>query len=580
MSKTIVQTQDIQLDLPPDGLQLSDGKVLTEVTVAYEAYGTLAADGRNAIYVCHALTGDAHAAFYHAEDDRDPGWWDELIGPGKGIDTDRYYVVCANILGGCKGTTGPCSTNPETGKPYGTSFPLVTVRDVVQVQKLLLDQLGVSELYAVIGGSLGGMQALEWAVRFPDYVKRCICVASGVNLSPQALTFDIIGRSEIESDPNWAGGDYYDKSEGPAAGLSRARQIGHVTYLSSASMATKFGRDERASPYPGQSSLFSTNFQIESYLNHQGSKFVKRFDANSYLYISRMMDMFDLVAEFGSIAEAFRDAKSKFLIVSISSDWLFPPGQQLDIVESLVTERKNVSYFQIDSAYGHDAFLLEYETLGRAVDAFLNGADPSTVNGSDNLVDRDLICEMIEPETRVLDVGSGEGDMMLALAKQRNITGICLDLGFDEIVECMRKGLPAIQLDADEGLNRIASDAFDCVLLNQTIQQLHSALDTIRHMLRIAPTCVVGFPNFAYYRCRLSVLIGRLPVSRTLPFEWYETPNIHLVTVDEFRHLCRKNDIHIADIRFLAETAIGRLLIAIGAVNLGSERGLVKLTRA
>ncbi|HCN09095.1 MAG TPA: homoserine O-acetyltransferase [Lentisphaeria bacterium] len=580
MSKTIVQTQDIQLDLPPDGLQLSDGKVLTEVTVAYEAYGTLAADGRNAIYVCHALTGDAHAAFYHAEDDRDPGWWDELIGPGKGIDTDRYYVVCANILGGCKGTTGPCSTNPATGKPYGTDFPLITIRDVVQVQKLLLDQLGISELYAVIGGSLGGMQALEWAVRFPDYVKRCICVASGVNLSPQALTFDIIGRSEIESDPNWAGGDYYDKSEGPAAGLSRARQIGHVTYLSSAAMATKFGRDERASPYPGQSSLFSTNFQIESYLNHQGSKFVKRFDANSYLYISRMMDMFDLVAEFGSLAEAFRDAKSKFLIVSISSDWLFPPGQQLDIVENLVAARKNVSYFQIDSAYGHDAFLLEYETLGRAVDAFLNGADPSTVNGSDNLVDRELICEMIEPETRVLDVGSGGGEMMLALTKQRNVTGICLDLGFNEIVECMSKGLPAIQLDADEGLKRIASDAFDCVLLNQTIQQLHSALDTIRHMLRIAPTCVVGFPNFAYYRCRLSVLLGRLPVSKTLPFEWYETPNIHLVTVDEFRQLCRKNDIHIADIRFLAETVMGRLLIAIGGVNLGSERGLVKLTRA
>lgn len=580
MPKSIVQTQDIQLDLPPDGLQLSDGKVLSEVTVAYETYGTLAADGRNVIYVCHALTGDAHAAFYHAEDDRDPGWWDELIGPGKGIDTDRYYVVCANILGGCKGTTGPCSTNPETGKPYGTDFPLITVRDVVQVQKLLLDQLGVSELYAVIGGSLGGMQALEWAVRFPDYVNRCICVASGVNLSPQALTFDIIGRSEIESDPNWAGGDYYDKSEGPAAGLSRARQIGHVTYLSSAAMATKFGRDERASPYPGQSSLFSTNFQIESYLNHQGSKFVKRFDANSYLYISRMMDMFDLVAEFGSIAEAFRDAKSKFLIVSISSDWLFPPGQQLDIVENLVAARKNVSYFQIDSAYGHDAFLLEYETLGRAVDAFLNGADPSAVNGSDNLVDRDLICEMIEPETRVLDVGSGSGDMMLALTKQRNITGICLDLGFDEIVECMRKGLPAIQLDADEGLKRIASDAFDCVLLNQTIQQLHSALDTIRHMLRIAPACVVGFPNFAYYRCRLSILLGRLPVSNTLPFEWYETPNIHLVTVDEFRQLCCKNDIHIADIRFLAETVIGRLLIAVGGVNLGSERGLVKLTRA
>ncbi|MDP7395620.1 MAG: homoserine O-acetyltransferase [Lentisphaeria bacterium] len=580
MPKTIVQTQDIQLDLPPGGLQLNDGKVLTEVTVAYEAYGTLAADGRNAIYVCHALTGDAHAAFYHAEEDRDPGWWDELIGPGKSVDTDRYYVVCANILGGCKGTTGPCSINPETGRPYGTAFPLITVRDVVQVQKLLLDQLGVPELYAVIGGSLGGMQTLEWAVRFPDYVKRCICVASGVSLSPQALTFDIIGRSEIESDPNWAGGDYYDKSAGPAAGLSRARQIGHVTYLSSASMAIKFGRDERASPYPGQSSLFSTNFQIESYLSHQGSKFVKRFDANSYLYISRMMDMFDLVAEFGSIAEAFRDVKSKFLIVSISSDWLFPPGQQLDIVENLVAARKNVSYFQIDSAYGHDAFLLEYETLGRAVDAFLNGADPATVNGSGNLVDRDLICEMIEPETRVLDVGSGGGDMMLSLTKQRNITGICLDLGFDEIVECMSKGLPAIQLDADEGLKRIASDAFDCVLLNQTIQQLHSALDTIRHMLRIAPACVVGFPNFAYYRCRLSILLGRLPVSNTLPFEWYETPNIHLVTVDEFRQLCRQNDIHIADIRFLAETVVGRLLIALGGVNLGSERGLVKLTRA
>ena len=578
MSKIIVETQHLQLELPPDGLKLSDNEVLKEIAVAYETYGKLSTNKDNAIYVCQALTGDAHAAFYHEGDD-DPGWWDELIGPGKGIDTDLYYVVCANILGGCKGTTGPSSINPDTGKPYGTGFPHVSVRDVVAVQKLLLDQLGVPELYAVIGGSLGGMQALEWAVRFPDYVKRCICVASAANLSPQAVAFDVIARGEIESDPHWNDGAYYDTDEDqqPGAGLARARQIGHVTYLSSASMEIKFGRDERESPYPGQSSPFSTNFQVESYLYHQGSKFVKRFDANSYLYISRMMDMFDLAAEFGSVQEAMKQTKSRFLIVSISSDWLFPPAQQLEMVEGLIASRKDVSYFQIESPYGHDAFLLEYEALSLGVDAFLNGE--ATTEAVEGRLDLDLISEMLEPETHVLDIGSGGGEMMVALQRRRRITGVCVDVGFDKVVECMRKGLPALHLDADEGLSRIATDSFDCVLLNQTIQQLNSALAAIKQILRIAPCGIVGFPNIAYYSHRLSLIAGNLPVSKSLPFEWYDTPNIHLITVREFESLCRKNNLVLEEVRYLAETVTGRFLIAFGLVNLGSERALVKLKR-
>ena len=582
MGKPIVEIQTLHLNLPDGGFRLVSGDTIKEVTVAYETYGRLASDRKNAIYVCHALTGDAHAAFYHSEDDPEPGWWDPMIGPGKPIDTDTFFVICSNILGGCKGTTGPCSTNPDTGKPYGINFPLITIKDVVVLQKLFLDQLGIPELYCVVGGSMGGMQALEWSVSYPEYVRRCICIASAVSLTSQALAFEIIGRQSIESDPQWHNGDYHSNNEKPTQGLSRARQIGHVTYLSSSSMNRKFGRGQQGTKTTIlQPSKFSTDFQVESYLNYQGTKFSKRFDANSYLYLSRMMDMFDLEKEYKSIKEAFSKTHCHYLIVSISSDWLFLPSQSLEIVSALIANRKQVSYFQLNSHYGHDAFLIEYDTLGLGVNAFLNGRIPAEMPETVNRMDIDHISEMIDEKTHVLDVGSGGGELMWALKKVKHVTGICLDLDFDKIVECMRRGLPAIQLDADTGLGIIPDDAFDCVLLNQTIQQLRSALQTLKQIIRIAEKGVIGFPNFAYYQYRFALFFrGKLPELCSLPFEWYNTPNIHLVTVKDFRDLCRRHNIHIEKMEFIADDVLGRILLSLGSANIGCERSLVKIRRA
>ncbi len=580
MGKPTVELKFCKLDLPEEGFKLTSGQSLKEITVAYEEYGTLAADKKNAIYICHALTGDPHAAFYNSEDDKQPGWWDPMIGPGKPIDTEKYYAVCSNILGGCNGTTGPSSINPDTNEPFGTSFPMVTIKDVVNVQKLFLDQLGIPDLYCVIGGSMGGMQALEWSIEYPEYVHRCVCIASAISLTSQALAFDVIGRQEIESDPDWHDGNYLEKESKPVKGLSRARQIGHVTYLSSSSMDAKFGRELQEDKRTEQPGKFSTDFQVESYLNYQGKKFVDRFDANSYLYISRMMDMFDLAREHGSIEDAFKETHCHFLIVSISTDWLFPPSQQLDIVSALISNRKSVSYFQLDSQYGHDAFLIEYDTLGVGVDAFLNDQDVELNQNAIDELEFEQISSLIDDEIHLLDVGSGDGEVMRTLRNRKNVSGICLDLDFYKIVECMRKGLPAIQLDVDTGLGIIADDTFDCVLLNETIQQLRSALHAIKQIIRISDNGVISFPNFAYYAFRLSLFFtGKLPISRSLPFEWYNTPNIHLVTVKDFQDLCERHNINIEEINFLSDGLIGRMLIVLGLTNLGSERSIVRISR-
>ncbi len=582
VEKHIVKTEYLDLELPPEGFRLSNGEFLQRVTVAYERYGELAPDRSNVIFVLHALTGDAHAAFYSSPEDNTPGWWDDLIGPHKAVDTNRYHVICCNILGGCKGTTGPASINPATGQPYGTSFPLITLDDTVEVEKLFLTQLGIEELYAVIGGSLGGMRALNWAIRYPRVVKRCICVASAVNLTPQALAFDIIGRQEIECDPDFHDGAYYTNSVTPCKGLSRARQIGHVTYLSAASMRLKFGREQHDRPLPADSSKFSTSFEVESYLGYQGDKFVHRFDANSYLYITRMMDMFDLAKAYGSVKRAFADVGARFLVVSITSDWLFPPEQQLEILAGLLANRKDVSFFQIDSPYGHDAFLIEYDILARGVDAFLNGQRPaaSEMPASANRLDTDRICDIVDRGAHILDIGSGEGSLFIALQEQKQVTGLCLDRSFDMVVSCMRNGLSALQLDADKGLGSIVDNAFDWVLLNQTIQQLNSALQATKHMLRIGHKAIIGFPNFAYYAYRVALAIkGKLPVSDTLPYQWYDTPNIHLVTLRDFRELCERHDIGIGQIQYLADTALGKFLVGLGMTNLGAERVLATITR-
>jgi homoserine O-acetyltransferase/O-succinyltransferase len=351
-------------------LPLDCGRSLAPVTVAYITHGTLNADRSNAILVCHALTGDQFVASANPVTGK-PGWWTSLVGPGKPVDTDRYFVICANVLGGCMGSTGPADTNPATGKPYGLSFPLITIRDMVRAQKMLIDALGIERLFAVIGGSMGGMQVLQWAASYPQAVRACIPIACAARHSAQNIALHEVGRQAIMADPDWKDGEYSNAGTFPAKGLAVARMAAHITYLSEAALQRKFGRNlqNRAA----LSFQFAPDFQIESYLHHQGASFVDRFDANSYLYITRAMDYFDLAEEHGGqLADAFRDSPVRFCIISFTSDWLFPTAENKRIAHALNAVAAPVSFVEIKSDKGHDAFLLDEPEMFDTVRGFIN----------------------------------------------------------------------------------------------------------------------------------------------------------------------------------------------------------------
>lgn len=361
----IIQTKHFNID---EKIKLESGVEFGPIDIAYETYGELNKDKSNAILIFHALTGDAHAAGKHKADDKKTGWWHDMIGSGKTFDTDKFFVISTNVLGGCKGTTGPSSTNPETDKPYGITFPVITIDDMTKVQKKLIDSFEIKKLYAVAGGSMGGMQAMSWAINYPEMVNSCILIATTSRLSAQGIAFNAVGRNAITSDANWNNGNYYD-SEVPKKGLSIARMVGHITYLCEESMHNKFGRDFQDKLEP--SFNFDIDFQVESYLHHQGKSFVDRFDANSYLYITKAVDYFDLSKKYGSLKKAFENCTNKFLVISFDSDWLFPTSQAKEIVNSLVSIGKDVSFCEISSPYGHDAFLLEYKTQEKIIKSFL-----------------------------------------------------------------------------------------------------------------------------------------------------------------------------------------------------------------
>ncbi len=373
----IVETQYFTFAEPPNELRLECGRTLGPITIAYETYGTLNSDKTNAILIIHALTGDAHVAGIDPTDETHKPWWDSMVGPGKAFDTNRYFVICSNCIGGCKGSTGPSSINPATGKPYALDFPMLTIADMVRAQKALIDHLGIEQLFCVVGGSMGGMQVLQWTVSYPDMVRLAIPIATTARLSPQAIAFDAVGRHAIMGDPGWKNGNYYG-GRGPAHGLAIARQIGHITYLSDASMHKKFGRDYQDKIKPDYD--FVTEFKVESYLNYRGESFVGRFDANSYLYITKAMDYFDLAQPSGDLRKELSVAKAAFLVISFSSDWLFPSYMSKEIVSALRRNNIDVSYAEIQSDYGHDAFLLEFETLTRLITNFLEYALPRGID--------------------------------------------------------------------------------------------------------------------------------------------------------------------------------------------------------
>ena len=362
----VVETQTWTSDERP--LELECGQSLNSVTQAYETYGKLSPACDNAILIFHALSGDAHVAGYHTRTDKKPGWWDIMVGPSKPFDTSKYFVICVNVIGGCKGSTGPSSVNPHTGRPYGLGFPMVTVGDMVRAQKSLIDHLGISKLLAVTGGSLGGMQALDYAVRYPHGVASVLAIATTARLSAQGIAFNEVGRQAIMADPNWQGGEYYNKTL-PQAGLAIARMIGHITYLSEEQMHAKFGRRLQNRQSFGYD--FKTEFQVESYLRYQGNSFVRRFDANSYLYITKATDYFDLAAGHRSLVEALENARAEFLVVSFTSDWLFPTHQSKDLVRALQANGVQTTFLEIPSAYGHDAFLLPNDQMAETITGFL-----------------------------------------------------------------------------------------------------------------------------------------------------------------------------------------------------------------
>jgi homoserine O-acetyltransferase len=386
MSLGVVETQYLDL---PDPLPLDCGRLLRSVRIAYETYGQLSPARNNVILVCHALSGDAHAAglsraaseatrdgFGAEERDsgrsRGLGWWDGMIGPGKAFDTDRFFVVSTNLLGGCRGTTGPSSINPESGRPYGSDFPVITVADMVRAQRAFLEQIGIHQLAAVAGGSLGGMQALEWAIACGEAVRAIIAIASTHAVQPQGVAWNAIARNAITADPDWQGGHYYGTGRVPNAGMGIARMVGHVTYLSAAGLKAKFGRRLQASD-DIRYRLNDPEFEVESYLRYQADSFVKRFDANTYLYTSRALTYFDLARQYGrgSLVEAVRPISAKTLLISFSSDWLYPPAGSHELADALRAAGKQVENHVIDAPYGHDCFLLEEARQTPIIRAFL-----------------------------------------------------------------------------------------------------------------------------------------------------------------------------------------------------------------
>jgi homoserine O-acetyltransferase/methionine biosynthesis protein MetW len=624
-------------------LPLERGGRLPGVTVAYETYGTLNPRRDNAVLVCHALSGDSHVARHDDQDD--PGWWELVVGPGKAIDTERYFVICPNILGGCRGTTGPNSLPPGSDRPYGSDFPTITVGDMVRVQEQLIGHLGIERLRAVIGGSLGGHMALCWATRYSRRVAGAVVVAASPRLTSQALAFDVVGRNAILRDPAYQDGQYYAGGGGPAVGLSLARMLGHITYLSREAMAQKFGA-QRLKPRQLQTQ-FENKFAVGSYLAYQGDKFVERFDPNSYLTLTMAMDLFELGDTPAKLSASLAAAECRWLLLSFTSDWLFPAFQSQEMVDALIAMGKPVSYCNVQSDCGHDAFLLadNLDSYGEMIRAFLARLDdggpgtgsffgpgttrsmvaaekggehqgtgsffdpppaeksgerqgtgsffgPGTMRSmvetekgacppldapdADAIdddepcsrnptsifhrrrLDYDSILELIPPGSSVLDLGCGTGALLARLRQRghRRIMGIELDER--AILACIRRGLDVVQADLNCGLAAFADKQFDFVVLSQTLQAVLDVERVVADLLRVGRQGIVSFPNLGYRTLREQLYTdGRAPrAGSLLGYNWYDSPNVRFLTLDDFDEFCREKGITIHQ-RIALDTTAG-----------------------
>ncbi|GHV15257.1 homoserine O-acetyltransferase [Fibrobacterales bacterium] len=571
----IVQEKDF-LYSRDGGVKLESGEFLPEVNIRYETYGNFREGKSPVIWICSPLTADAHAAGYLSEDPRSVGWWDALIGSGKAIDTDIFFVVCSNILGGCRGTTGPSSIDPRTKKTYGAEFPRFTITDMVKVQKLLAEHLKIEKIFAVLGGSMGGFQAITWALEYPDFVEKCAVIASGTQLSSQAIGFEIIGRNIILSDENFNGGNYSAEKK-PAKGLSNARQVAHITYLSPESMQNKFDHTKDS---PNNPKNFYTGFALENYLNHQGEKFVDRFDANSYLHLTWAMDNFNLEKKYGTLENAVSRLKAEFLNVHLSSDWLFTPAESYRLTFALLNKKKIVTSVELNTTLGHDGFLLEVSDLGAVVSRFLDIRLPEkrnenfTKSAFSSVEDISRISAFVPKGASVLDIGCGDGRLLDALWRTNQVTGVGFDRSFEGVLHCLDYNVPVIQQDLDKnGLARIADNSFDVVVFNRTLQEVQNPKEVLREILRIGKQAVVTFPNFGNWKVRKDILLsGRMPKSKSLPYEWYSTPNIHLFTLSDFNALCKDENIKIKVLEFVNNGFLSGLFTRLNLANLGAEQ--------
>lgn len=548
-------------------LDLELGGSLSEVTVAYESYGRLSANRDNVVLICHAISGDSHVARH--DDGDDPGWWDIVVGAGKPIDTDRYFVLCPNSLGGCRGTTGPNSINPATGKPYAIDFPVITVGDMVEVQRRLIAQLGIDRLLCVVGGSLGGHMVLSWATKYPELVDGAIPVATSARLTSQALAFDVVGRNAILRDPAFQAGKYHENGGRPSVGLAIARMLGHITYLSREAMMQRF--DAQRFDARDVQTLFETKFAVGSYLAHQGERFVDRFDANSYLTLTMALDLFDLGGSPEVLTEALRGSTCRWLLISFTTDWLFPSFQSRELVRALIAGEKRVSYCDVRSDCGHDAFLLpnDLDRYGELIRAFLaHLGEPDEYPGHEQLpepggrdpgrqyptsifhpqrLDYDSIVTLIPPGASVLDLGCGTGELLARLRRrgQRKIVGVEIDE--EAIVACVGRGLDVIHADLNNGLPAFGDGQFDCVILSQTLQAVRDVKRVLREMLRVGRRGIVSFPNLAYRRYRAQLAEeGRMPrIPGTEACAWYDTPTVRFLSITDFTEFCREQGIRI-----------------------------------
>ena len=582
----VIEPHVTALKLPPGGFRLEEGGSLAHLDVAWESCGLERPENDNVVFVCHALTGDAHVAGRYAHETESSGWWDGIVGPGKAIDTTRFRVICANVFGGCKGTTGPSSVNPATGRPYGSTFPRFTIGDTVEVYRALLRQLGVTHLAGLVGGSFGGIQVLEWLAAHPGEVDKAVMIASGAALNAQALAFDIVGRYAITLDPKWQGGDYYGSPDGgPDVGLAQARQVAHITYLSLDLLNRRFGRKPQETWLAkGEAWLethaarFGTTFAIESYLNYQAKKFLARFDANSYLHITYALDTYDAAEKYGSLDEVCRRIDAKLLLVSISGDWLFSADQSRAIATGMLRAGKSVAYSHLDIKVGHDGFLTHAKEVSRVLGGFL--APSRQTIPAEKSKKLAPVLGMIPPGSRVLDIGCGTGTLLDILRREKQSSGAGVEIDNDRVAAAISRGLDVLCDDADDGLEMVPEGVFDVAVLSETLQTVKRPRELLVQILSKAKEAVVAFPNFASYAIRIHLACtGRLPVSGALPFEWYDTPNIHCITLKDFRDLCDREGIEILEIKPMSSRPLGRILCKLGFLNLGADRIVARLAR-